>query len=260
MNLVTFISDFGLRDAYVGSVKGMMLKSNPDCSIIDISHDIKPFNIKEAAYLLSTYYNNFPRNTVHLAVVDPGVGSQREPIIVRTANYYFVGPNNGLFSYIYQNEAHQAYSINLSVLSENISKTFHGRDIFGPIAALLAKGMPISKLSKPLDSALVDFSPALKQVGKDMDLNILSIDRFGNLVTNLSQAEMIKRHSLKFKEIHINDRILNKINSTYSDVPEGNLLALWGSGGFLEISVNRGSVLEMLNSSIDKISIQIKFE
>ena len=259
MKVITFLSDFGLTDGYVGSVKGSIFSSFPEARVIDITHEIKPFQIEEAAYTLMSYYSFFPKDTVHLTVVDPGVGGKRAPLIIKTANYYFVGPDNGLFSYIFQKEAYTAFEINTTMFDSKISATFHGRDIFAPVAAKLARGVKPELLAHPFQEKPVDFAKHISDKQQEFEAKIISIDRFGNIITDFSMFEYDAQSAKRVKSIAVNNQTLKTIKRTYSDVDSGELLALWGSAGFLEISVNKGNAAEYLNCQVGDNNIRIKF-
>ena len=259
MKVITFLSDFGRTDGYVGSVKGAIFSNFLEAKIIDITHEIKPFQIEEAAYTLMSYYSYYPKGTVHLTVVDPGVGGKRAPLIIKTANYYFVGPDNGLFSYLYQKEAFTAFEIDTNIFDANISATFHGRDIFAPVAAKLARGVKPELLGQPFQSKPVDFAKHISDKQQEFEAKIISIDRFGNIITDFSQFEYEAQSKKQIKSIEINNIKLNTIKRTYSDVKHGELLSLWGSAGFLEISVNKGNAAEHLKCQVGNNNIRIKF-
>ncbi len=260
MKIITFLSDFGLSDGYVGGVKGAIYSNFPDARVIDITHEIKPFQIEEAAYILMSYYSYYPKETVHLTVVDPGVGSSRAALIIKTANYYFVGPDNGLFSYIYQKEAFTAYEINTKMFAEKISATFHGRDIFAPVAAKLARGVKPDLLAKLYDKKPIDIAEHISEDKNIFKAKIISIDRFGNIITNFSKFEYDTLLSKKIENISLKDHLIFPFRKTYSDVKPGELLALWGSAGFLEISINEGNAAESLQCRMenDIVKIQLK--
>ncbi len=266
MNIVSFLSDFGPEHGYVGSVKGVILTYNPAAAIIDISHQVESFNIREAATILYTYYKYFPFKTVHLAVVDPGVGSERDPIVIETSDYYFVGPDNGLFSEILYREAVKIYKIipdkllNMNGIIKTFSKTFHARDIFAPTAALLSKGVSTDLISEEFEKKPVVFSNQLS-ISKDViKADILAVDHFGNLIINLLRDDFEQRVGGEIKEIRIKNNVITDLSNTYNDADSGQLLALWGSSGFLEISVNQGNASEILSCKIgsDKVAIIVK--
>jgi len=259
LKLITFLSDFGLSDGYVGSVKGSVFSNYPDVRITDITHEIKPFQIEEAAYILMSYYNYYPKDTVHLTIVDPGVGSSRLSLIIKTANYYFVGPDNGLFSYIYQKEAYTAYAIKTELFGENISSTFHGRDIFAPVAAKLARGVKPELLAQPMNNLPVSITKHVSKNQNNFEAKIISIDRFGNIITNLTKFDFDVSLNKKIESISYKDTILKTVNKTYSDVNQGEIVALWGSAGFLEISINKGNAAEYFLCKPESDRIKIKF-
>ena len=260
MKIITLLSDFGLIDGYVGAVKGVILFNFPEAKIIDITHEIKPFQIEAAAYTLMSYYSYYPKDTVHMTVVDPGVGGKRAPLIIKTANYYFVGPDNGLFSYIFQKEAYSAFEINTKMIGSKISATFHGRDIFAPVAAKLAQGVKHDLIAYPFKGKPIDFARHTSDKQNEFSAKIISIDRFGNIITNFSIFEYDAQKVKRIKNITVNKQSIKTIKKTYSDVETGELLALWGSAGFLEISINKGNAADNLNVSIGDDNIIIKFE
>ena len=263
MKIITFLSDFGLNDGYVGSVAGVMLNINPKATIVDISHNIIPFQIEQSAYTVMGYYKYFPKNTVHLAVVDPGVGGERIPLIVKTANYYFVGPDNGLFNYIFQKEAYTIYEIDIrrlqsiKLVSKLLSNTFHARDVFGPVAALLSKGILPERIGQVYKDNPVTFS---LRIARDKDIiraKIISIDHFGNIITNVTQNELRRDGMNSIEKIVVKGKNLGILKQTYSDVARNELLALWGSEGFLEISVNQGNAAKYLQCDIGQEIVEI---
>jgi S-adenosylmethionine hydrolase len=245
MNIVSFLSDFGSEHGYVGSVKGVILTHNPAAAIIDISHQVESFNVREAAYILFTYYKYFPSKTVHLAVIDPGVG---------------------LFSEIISREAVKIYKIipekllNINGIVNTFSATFHARDIFAPAAALLSKGVSINLISEKFEKKPVVFSIHYSFNNDVIKAEIMAVDRFGNLITNLLRDDFEQRIGGEIKEIRIKNDVITDLSNTYSDAECGQLLALWGSSGFLEISVNRGNASKILscNTGSDKVAIIVK--
>ncbi|HID32897.1 MAG TPA: hypothetical protein EYP24_05920 [bacterium (Candidatus Stahlbacteria)] len=224
--IITFLSDFGLKDYYVGAVKGEILKLNPEVKIVDIGHDLEPFDVAAAAYLLESYFQDFPDGTIHLVVVDPSL-ARREPVILVGSDYYFVGPDNGVFDPILANYSLKRFVIKVESV---ISVTFHGRDLFGPTAARISLGVD------PEELGILKSRKVEPDTGP---VRIIHIDRFGNLVTNLRK----KSGKIKIKGIEI------PIVPGYGEVKKGELLALVGSTGRVEISVREGSAEEYLNVS-----------
>jgi S-adenosylmethionine hydrolase len=251
---ITFLSDFGHTDGYVGSVKGKILSINPETEIIDITHDINPFQIQEAAFVLSTYYHQFPAETVHLAVVDPGVGSDRKPLILVTENHTFVGPDNGLFTYIQKREIIHTYQI--KQLPDVISDTFHARDLFAPVAAYLTLGKQpqelgerITKIKTLPESSIIE--------GNEIKAQVVYVDHFGTMVTNITREDIKKIKMWQILHVKIGRRAKIPFKKTYNDVSEGALLALWGSSGHLEIAMNKGNAAQNLNCRAGTTGISI---
>jgi len=187
--LITLMTDFGTADGYVGAMKGVILDIAPDAQLVDISHEIAPQNVRQAAYVLYTAYSFFPLHTVHLVVVDPGVGSARRPIALRTPAGYFVGPDNGVLSYVMACEPVEAV-VELSdpcYRLPQVSYTFHGRDIFAPAAAHLAAGVPITALGPPVCDPVAFPPPCLEVAPDSVTGEVLHADHFGNVITSIGQ-------------------------------------------------------------------------
>lgn len=251
-NIITFTSDFGLDDGYVGIVKGSIKSINPTASIIDLSHQLNPFDVRSAAWIIFNAYKYFPDNSIHLVVVDPAVGSSQRRILLSNGKYHFVGPDSGVFSYLLNEGSTDWQSFQLTnheLFLENVSTSFHARDIFGPVAAHLSMGLAPEKVGPSIEISSLDksiFKPVQKIANK-IQGEITYIDRFGNLITNISASQIAVSNSiicsLKGTEI-------NQLSSTYSSSDRGDLLVFSGSHGFLEIAVNQGSAKQMLNVEI----------
>lgn len=244
MNTIALLTDFGCKDWYVGVMKSVIIQINPDASIIDISHEITPQNITEASFVLWNAYDYFPEKTIFVCVVDPGVGSKRNIVAVQTAKHIFLAPDNGLLDLVLPEvKVKKAVAVeNMDYFLNKISNTFHGRDIFAPVAAHLSNGLKLSKLGSTIDHPLNEkiFS-TVKERG-DYEGNIIYIDRYGNLITNLKMSKNID------VEVRINNFTIRQISKTYADVEEGALLALTGSSGLLEISVRNGNAKKLLEA------------
>ena len=247
--VITLTTDFGAFDYFVGAVKGAILSVNPLAVIADITHEIPPQDIEAAAFTLLAAYQTFPAETIHVAVVDPGVGSARRPIVVRAGGQFFVGPDNGLFTYIYdREESHEVFHITAEkYFRPSPSSTFHGRDIFAPVAAALSKGV------RPEDlGALITDEVRLKnslnpEVLKNGDIKgrIIHIDRFGNCITNLTRDVIDPRNP---PTLRIKGETIRTFQDFYSSALPNTLFAIWGSAGFLEISINRTSAAKILRA------------
>ena len=238
--ILTLTTDFGLADHYVAAVKGVILGICPHAQIVDISHEVKPYAIADAAYLLAQAYPCFPKETIHVVVVDPGVGSARRPIIVELGGHFFVGPDNGVFGMLYD-ESEKVRTITAErYFRRPASNTFHGRDIFAPIAAQIAMGI----VPRQLGDVITDFvrpefaTPAQGPDGAWHGV-VLHIDRFGNIITSF-RGRYLVMNSPNFS-VTIGGTTVAKFAQTYADVNRGELCALPGSSGYLEVSSNQAS-------------------
>jgi S-adenosylmethionine hydrolase len=246
VSLITLTTDFGLADSYVGAMKGVILGIDPTATIVDISHDIAPQDVREAAYVVYTAYPYFPPHTVHVVVVDPGVGSGRRAIVLRAAQACFVAPDNGVLSYVLAREGiSEAVRLTHSKYHRRtVSHTFHGRDIFAPIAAHLARGVPLTELGEPL-TEIVTFSLPQPQILPDGKVvgHVLHIDRFGNLIFDVREGDFVLGGGLV---LEIAGHRIEGLRHTFTDVPAGELVAYIGSSGHLEIALREGDAAQSL--------------
>ncbi len=262
--IITLTSDFGARDAFVASLKGVILKINPSAQMIDVSHEIAPQDVWEAAFTLKSAYNYFPKGTVHLAVVDPGVGSVRRPIIVVTESYYFVGPDNGLFTLIYQ-EAERVRVHHITATHyflPNPSQTFHGRDVFAPVAAWLSKGIPSGNFGEEITDYLKLNVPSPKVSPTSIEGHVVHIDRFGNMITNISlksvQALLGEEMDISSLGVTVVGREIKGLKKFYAESAPGEASALINSSGFVEIFVfkqNARAVLSSKRGEVVRVSV-----
>ncbi len=254
-SIVTLTTDFGKNDYYAAAMKGVILRINPEINIIDLSHEISPFNIMEANFFLANCCTYFPEGTIHIAVIDPGVGTKRDPIVVSAGSQVFVCPDNGLLTLISKKlQIKEARVINnKAIMPEYLSSTFHGRDIFAPVAANLASGTKIENVGYKLDKiTMIDIPAPIIEKGK-ITGEIIHIDKFGNLISNIDHNFFEKG---KKYEILIKNKRLDKINQAYGEKKKNELLALIGSSNLLEISVNQGNASKTLSINIgEKIII-----
>ena len=240
--IITLLTDFGLSDHYVAAMKGVILTRCPDTRLIDISHEVRPYGIAEAAFILGQAYSCFPPGSIHMVVVDPGVGSARRPLLLEADGHRFVGPDNGVLTLPMDRDArHTVREITAtSWFRQPVSRTFHGRDIFAPVAAHLASGVASERFGTlVLNPVRLNLSPAVRIDEKVWQGLTLYIDRFGNLVTNLCLTDIADIASEPF-EIAIGTAIVSRYHECYSEAQEGVLFALPGSSGYLEISINQG--------------------
>ncbi|MBN1367129.1 MAG: SAM-dependent chlorinase/fluorinase [Dehalococcoidales bacterium] len=252
--IITLTTDFGLSDGYIAAVKGVILSINPRVTIIDITHQIPPQNINQAAFVLNAAYKYFPPQTIHLVVVDPGVGTKRRAIILKTPRFYFVAPDNGLLSYVIHN-----YSSSTEISSKleavaitnpkywlnPVSRTFHGRDIFAPVSAHLSLSVPMKEFGETISSVTI---LPLAEIRTETDGSIIGqvihIDGFGNLVTNIKEADLPPGKLV----VTIGNRRIPGLSPNYAQGEK--LMALIGSSGYLEIAVREGSAASYLNTAI----------
>jgi S-adenosylmethionine hydrolase len=244
--IITLLTDFGTKDGYVGAMKGVLINGIPHASIVDITHNIEPFNYRQAAFSLMNYAFYFPAGTVHLAVVDPGVGTGRDCLILKTSDYYFIGPNNGIFSYILHTTGYQAFRINKKQFGSRVSPTFHGRDIFAPAAVRILKGDSLEKFAEPLDH-LISFYESYEDMGDDeYRLRVIHVDHFGNLIVNFTSSDWKTLGSPADVRVQINHSFIYGIKRTFAEAAIDQLLLTWDSRGFLQIARNRGNAARTL--------------
>ena len=245
--ILTLTSDFGLSDHYVAAMKSVILSICPQARMVDISHGISPFEIAEGAYLIAQAYPSFPRKTVHVVVVDPGVGTSRRPILLEAAGQYFVGPDNGVLSMVYSREKSKVRLIsNDRYFRMPVSRTFHGRDIFSPVAAHLAAGVPPSRMGKLIQDYLRPSFEKPQRTGKrTWTGRILKIDRFGNIITNFDAIEFPDLDRKNFS-LAIGPRQVGVMAHNYAECGPGELFLIAGSSGYLEVSVSQGSAAKII--------------
>ena len=251
---ISLLTDFGHRDPYVGVMKGVIACRCPDAQVIDLCHEVEPQNVAQAAYLLHTSYTYFPPGTVHVAVVDPGVGGPRRVVCARVGGYTFLAPDNGLLWPVVEEGQPEAlvHVTNADYFLPEVSRTFHGRDVFAPVAAALASGVAIGELGPAIEriEPLSALGPRESASG-EMTGVVVHVDRFGNLVTNLEERWLRPRVAdMGSAVVRVADAAVHGVSETYSRVPAGELLALFGSTGRLEISVCLGNAAERLGVGV----------
>jgi len=262
--IITLTTDFGLKDPFAGLMKGVILGINPKAMITDISHNIERHNIFEASQALSMSYNFFPPTSIHLAVVDPGVGGKRRPILVVTDNHYFIGPDNGIFTPVF-NKSEGQYLKVLHITASHYflpmsGSTFHGRDIFGPVAAWLSKGVDSYKFGEEINDYVTIPSPKPDISEETISGEVVSIDTFGNAITNITRKDMTMINPMessdKFK-IYYNDKQMTLVNF-YSENESSKASAIINSFGHLEIFAYKENASLKLNIRIgDKVSVTL---
>jgi S-adenosylmethionine hydrolase len=241
---IALLTDFGTKDHFVGAMKGVILGINPNAAIVDITHEVAPHDIRSAAFLLLCCYRDFPPGTIFVVVVDPGVGSERRAIAVEAGGYFFVGPDNGVFSYVLEREVKGIARelTNKAYRRPSVSTTFHGRDVFAPAAAHISKNTAFSDLGpEAADLATLPSSLPLRDAAVTIRGEVVHVDRFGNLITNLRPEDLGKRFRLQ-----IGTHSVDRVFSHFAEGPEGTPFLIEGSTGFMEIAVRNGSASELL--------------
>ncbi len=250
--IIALLTDFSASDPYVGVVKGVILGINPQARIVDLAHNLPKYNIRAAAFYLLITYRYFPKNTVFCCVVDPGVGTKRKPIAIKTDNYYFVGPDNGCLVWAAEKDGIQKIIeiTNRSYMLDKVSTTFHGRDIFAPAAAHISRGIDIVSLGKEISKESItrmEFPQPVKKEGSYI-LEMIVCDGFGNIILNMPTSEADFKYGEKVRILVRNKTYTARVVNTYGEAPEGSLLLLrQTSHGYVEIAVNKGSAKQLLN-------------
>jgi len=251
--LITLLTDFGTADYFVSAMKGVILSLNPSSRIVDITHDIPAHDIEAAAFTLLAAHSSFPAKTIHVAVVDPGVGSARKAVLVEAAGQFFVGPDNGIFSYVCERAGSARFFElrNSAYFRPAVSKTFHGRDIFAPVAAAIASGIMPKKLGRKIQDP-VRLAPLLPVEAKNGKLKarIIHIDRFGNCITNITAQDLTAKMIADGAYLTVNGTKIRSFRSFFSE--EGargkDLFGIWGSAGFLELAATNRAAAKILKA------------
>lgn len=249
--LITLTTDFGEADYYVPAMKGVIRGINPSAEIIDLTHLIPAHDIHAAAFTLMCCYRDFPKNTIHLVVVDPGVGSARRPIMAMTDDYNFIGPDNGVFSYIYQREQiNRVVSFTAEhYFRQPVSNTFHGRDVFAPCAAYVSKLIDWRMMGEEISETVRFNTPTAVVVSeKQIRGTIIHVDRFGNLITNITAAEMTEKFIRAGARVRVGAHQAARLLTHFAEANQNELFAYFGSAGFLELAVPRQSAARMVEA------------
>lgn len=243
-DVIALTTDFGTRDGYVAAMKGVILGIAPGISLVDVSHEVAPQDVAGAAFLLAGVYRFFPRDTVHLVVVDPGVGTARRGLAARSGGHLFVAPDNGVLTPVY--DAPEGAEIvaltNSDYWLAEVSRTFHGRDVFAPVAAHLAREVPLASLGPPVRDPVRLQLPTPPVPGRAVEGTVVWVDHFGNLVTNIPASVLALGQTYRVAVGHLT---VTGLFTTYGDVRAGQPLALVGSHGYIEVAVREGSAAEM---------------
>jgi S-adenosylmethionine hydrolase len=245
--IVTLTTDFGLTDYFTAAMKGVILSLCPQAVIIDVSHGVRPFDVMEAAFLVSQAWRTFPKKSVHVAVVDPGVGSDRRPLLGESNGHYFIGPDNGIFSLVFDDKSKVREITNAELFHHPVSRTFHGRDIFAPAAAhLMAKAVTPAQCGRLIQDYLKPFQPRPTRISKRAwSGQVIRADHFGNLITNFHISEFEEIQTRPF-EFAVGMEKIHRLALNYTDAASGEPVVLVGSAGYLEVAVNQGDAARQL--------------
>ncbi len=251
--VITLTTDFGTAGPYVGAVKGVILSFCPDVQLVDITHDIPPQNIRVGALVLADASPFFPPGTIHLAVVDPGVGTDRALLYAEIGSQRYLAPDNGLLTLVYKSgPVHRVLRLEERDLwRREVSSTFHARDILAPVAARLAAGLDPARLGPPVGSICLLDWPQPRRHGREIEGQVVAIDSFGNLITNINREHLADLGCGTYWEVCIAGHIIRGLGRTYGEYPAGQLIALIGSANRLEIAVVCGSAATTLQASVD---------
>ncbi|MBI3593513.1 MAG: SAM-dependent chlorinase/fluorinase [Nitrospirae bacterium] len=249
--VITLTTDFGHQDHFVGSVKGVILQINPEIKIVDISHDVPPFSIIKGAFIIASAFRYFPKGSIHVVVVDPGVGSSRKPLLVVSRSGFFLAPDNGILSYIFEEDGPcQIYEITeKKFFLPSVGQTFHGRDIFAPVAAWLSTEMESGSFGKLIENPvkLPIQKPMIEK--NQVTGQIVYIDHYGNLVTNIKSADL-SGIQLNSSQLMLGSTTLTSGKTYYGEAAEGESSFVINSSGYLEIFQNKGNAALTLRSSL----------
>jgi S-adenosylmethionine hydrolase len=258
--ILTLTTDFGIRDAYVGAMKGVVLSLSPATTLVDISHEVTAQDVMEGAYVIASAYPYFPRGTVHLVVIDPGVGSDRRGIVVETRDHWFVAPDNGVLSSILdEGTACRIVSIeNTDWFRDRVSATFHGRDIFAPVAAALLNGKDVGECGPSVEDPVKLHLWSAKISQGTVEGRVVHVDQFGNCVTQIKREDMKRAGLSSGCRVTVGNHNLDGIGVAYSEVSEGSAIGLFGGRDTLEIAINGGNAAERLGIARgDKVSVRL---
>jgi hypothetical protein len=252
--LVTLLTDFGTADYFVGALKGALLSVNPRAQVVDITHEIPPQDIEAGAFTLLAAFEAFPAGTVHVAVVDPGVGSARRPVVVEGGGQLFVGPDNGLFGHVYERvEPFRVFHVtNEKYFRTRLSETFHGRDVFAPVAGALSGGVSARELGPEVsDFVCLPLARPVRDASGALVAAIIHVDRFGNCVTNITRRDLSEEEIARGARLVVGDREIRSFRRFFAEEADapGEPFAVWGSAGFLELAVFRDSAARVLGAA-----------
>ena len=270
MGVITLLTDFGTKDYFSGAMKGAILSVNPQANVVDITHEIPSHDVRSAAFTLANYYKNFPPATIHVCVVDPGVGSERRAVLLEAGDYFFLAPDNGLLSFVFDEfenrenaplpprvlppRRFRVFELkNEKYFAANVSRTFHGRDVFAPVAAHLSNGVEPEEFGAEIDDFIRFETPKPRKISAvETEAEIIHIDCFGNLITNLKTEDLPAKFVLE-----VNGTRVEKHRKFYAEAGKSEIFSISGSAGFLEVAAFRDSAESLLQAEVGaKVSLR----
>ena len=261
INVVTLTTDFGLKDPYAAEMKAAILSICPAAVIVDVTHEVEKFNVRMGAFVLASAAPYFPKGTIHVAVVDPGVGTERRPIIVQTKRGFFVGPDNGLLALAAEKQGVTGIReiVNPKLMLPSVSSTFHGRDVFAPAAAHLANGVSPADFGPEIHEVVKSEFAEVKRKKDGLIGEVLHVDDFGNVITNISEEEITHIHAKDWLNVELpNCKLKLRFGKAYGETKPKEALALVGSHGFVELAVNQGNAAEAFHTKTgDKVKLTL---
>lgn len=254
MRIITLTTDFGEADHYIACMKGVILQLAPPAQIVDVTHLIQPHDVVHGAFVLRQVFDHFPEETIHVAVVDPGVGTARRLIAVRYEGQTILAPDNGLVSLVHRDFAMEELRTieNTRLFRQEISATFHGRDVLAPVAGHLAQGMPFASVGPNIDQLeILNLQQPTPLPDGGIEGEVLYVDRFGNLISNISEADLeaAAPRTLEALNVHIGPLRIGPLRTTYGDVETDQIVAVIGSTGMLEVAINQGNAAAQLRAA-----------
>ena len=261
MSTISLTTDFGTKDWYAGVLKGVIYNIYPSARMVDITHEIKNHSIEHAAFVIASTYSYFSYGSIHVGIVDPGVGGSREPILLESRGHYFIGPDNGIFTLV-DHSTSVLYALDKKQYwLSPVSETFHGRDIFAPVAAYLARGVPADQLGTRVKRRIIsiDIPKPRKEPDGTLRATVVHVDRFGNCVTNIPGASLLLDAMQRPVQIHVGNKVISSLLvKTYDKASNSDPVLIAGSTGFLELSLNKDPFAQRYGvSEADPITLKV---
>lgn len=253
--IVALLTDFGTEDGYVAAMKGRLLTGAPAARLVDISHEVEPYNIRQAAFCLNNCYRYFPEGSIFVVVVDPGVGTSRRGLLIKSQGYFFIGPDNGVFSLMLESGKGELFEILMDSFAAPVSSTFHGRDVFAPLAGLVACGADYFRHLQPAEGVVSFVNPPQITGENEISAEVIHVDHFGNAILNI-RKEHIGEISATRPRLRLGKTEVSGVHRTFGEVEKGRFLMCWDSSGYLQLACNLGNAAHELRINVgDKIRL-----